>query len=277
MAANVDSTRTLVVKFGGDVVADQQSLASVLAAVRGQLAAGARVVLCHGGGPQANALSSRLGLTPTKVGGRRVTDAATLEVMKYVLAGAVNVDVVAASRAAGIPQAVGLSGVSDGLVSAVRRPPKVVSGSDGKPVDFGFVGDVVEIRTGVITHLLAGGYMPVVNTLGIDAAGAVYNINADTISTALAGALAADDLYLITGVPGVLRDKDDPTTRLPRLTASEARQAIAEGVIVGGMIPKVEEALKQLSRGLRAVHILGAEGFVADLANPGSAGTTLIA
>jgi len=277
MAENHDATRTLVIKFGGDVVADRSALARVLAPVQAQIEAGNQVLLCHGGGPQANALSGRLGLVPRKVGGRRVTDADTLQVVKCVLAGEVNVDVVAACRRAGITRAVGISGVSDGLVTAARRPPKVVSGSEGKAVDFGFVGDVVEIRTEVIRHLWAGGLMPVVNTLGIDDAGVVYNINADTISTALAGALGADARYMITGVPGVLRDRHDPATRIPELTVGEARQAIAEGVIVGGMIPKVEEALKQLEAGLKAVHILGADGFVAEIHVPGSAGTTLVA
>ncbi len=274
---NREPTRTIVVKFGGEVVADRTALGEVLAAIRGQVEAGAHVVVCHGGGPQGSALSKRLGLTPNLVGGRRVTDAATLQVMKYVLAGEVNVDVVAACRRAGITRAVGISGVSDGLVTAVRRPPSVVSGSEGKPVDFGFVGKVVEIRTALLRHLLAGGLLPVVNTLGVGTDGQVYNINADTISTAIAGALQADDLYLLTGVVGVLRNKDDPSTRIERLTAQEARQAIAGGVIVGGMIPKVEEALKHLKRGLRAVHILGAAGFVAHLADPGSTGTTLVA
>lgn len=273
-----------VLKFGGEVIADASALAAVLADVAALTAAGWRFAICHGGGPQANALQERLGLQPRKVGGRRITDAATLQVMKYVLAGELSVDVVAAALAAGLGRAVGVSGVSAGLVTARRRPPARVSGGGDAPIDFGLVGDVVEIRTELIHHLWAGGFTPVINTLGVDAraegpACPVYNINADTVSSAIAGALRVDHLFLMTGVPGVLRDKDDPRTRIPRLTAADARAAIASGVIVGGMIPKVEEALANLELGIGAVHILGASGgaLQAEAAEPGRVGTVLVA
>ncbi|HEY0135019.1 MAG TPA: acetylglutamate kinase, partial [Nannocystis sp.] len=147
------------------------------------------------------------------------------------------------------------------------------------PIDFGLVGDIVEIRTELLRHLWAGGYTPVVNTLGIDPAkGEVYNINADTVASAIAAALKVDHLFLMTGVPGVLQNKDDPSTRIPRLTAAEARQAIASGVIVGGMIPKVEEALANIELGIGAVHILGATAgaLQAEAQQPGSRGTVLV-
>lgn len=270
--------KTAVLKFGGEVVADAPALAGVLRDVAALHAAGWRLVLCHGGGPQANALQERLGLVPRKVAGRRVTDEATLQVMKCVLAGELSVDVVAAGAAAGL-QAVGVSGVSAGLVTARRRPPIVVAGAGAEPIDFGLVGDIVEIRGALLEHLWAGGFTPVVNTLGIDpATGAVFNINADTVASAIAAALRVDHLFLMTGVPGVLRDKDDPRTRIPRLTADEARAAIASGVIVGGMIPKVEEALANIALGIGAVHILGAQAGVlqAEADAPGSRGTVLV-
>ncbi|WAS97599.1 acetylglutamate kinase [Nannocystis punicea] len=275
---------TAVLKFGGEVIADAPALAAVLADVARLTAAGWKFAICHGGGPQANALQERLGLQPLKVGGRRVTDEATLQVMKYVLAGELSVDVVAAALAAGLGGALGISGVSAGLVSARRRPPTRVSGGGEELVDFGLVGDVVEIRTALIEHLWAGGYTPVINTLGVglETAGfayPVYNINADTVSSAIAGALKVDHLFLMTGVPGVLRDKDDPSTRIARLSAAEARGAIEMKVIVGGMIPKVEEALANLALGIGAVHILGATAgaLQAEAAGPGSVGTVLVA
>lgn len=270
--------KTAVLKFGGEVVADAAALAGVLRDVAALVATGWRFLLCHGGGPQANALQERLGLVPHKVAGRRVTDEATLQVMKCVLAGELSVDVVAAGAAAGL-QAVGISGVSAGLVTARRRQPVVVPTAGPEPIDFGLVGDVVEIRGALIHHLWAGGYTPVVNTLGIDpASGQIFNINADTVASAIAATLKVDHLFLMTGVPGVLRDKDDPTTRIPRLTAGEAHAAIQDGVIVGGMIPKVEEALANLERGIGAVHILGAHGGVlqAEAEAPGSRGTVLV-
>ncbi len=273
---------TAVLKFGGEVVADGEKLAAVLRDVASLAAGGWRFVLCHGGGPQANALQAGLGQSPTKVGGRRVTDLATLQVMKQVLAGEVSVDVTAAALAAGM-RAVGLSGVSDGMVSATRRPPMVVSGGGPDPVDFGFVGKVETIRTELIEHLWQGGFVPVLNPLGVEPEGEgptrqVYNINADTVASAVAAALEADHLFLMTGVPGVLTDKDDPSTRVSRLGPGDARRAIDDGVIVGGMIPKVEEAFHNLELGVGAVHILGAEpgALRGEAEEPGSRGTVLL-
>lgn len=274
---------TAMIKLGGEVVADRPALAAMMADVRTLVTAGWRVVVCHGGGPQANALQERLGVPTVKVGGRRVTDEATLQIVKQVLAGEVSVDLVAAAVAAGVP-AVGLSGVSCGVVTAHRRPPVKVSGGGDAPVDFGLVGDVAEIRTGLVEHLWAGGYVPVLSTLGIDdgPAGApawqVYNINADTVASAVAAALRVDHLFLVTGIGGVLRDKDDPTTRIPVLRASEARQAIADGTVVGGMIPKLEEALEILHQGIGAVHILGPGAGALEQAarEPGRRGTALL-
>lgn len=276
---------TIVVKFGGEVVADAEALAALLRDVGSLAARGVRCVLCHGGGPQGGALANKLALPVVKVGGRRVTDADTLQVMKQVLAGEVSVDVVAAAVAAGVA-AVGLSGVSDGLVTAHRRPPMVVSGGGDAPVDFGFVGDIDEIRPRILEHLWAGGFVPVVNTLGLAGAASegtptrqVFNINADTVAAAIAGALQADHLMLITAIGGVLGDKDDPSTRIPRLDAVQARAAIADGTIVGGMIPKIEEALDNLAAGIGAVHILppGAGVIASAVEQPGQTGTVLVA
>jgi len=273
-----------VLKLGGDVVADSVVLAEVLADVRTLGEAGWHIVVCHGGGPQAGALQKRLGVSKVMVGGRRVTDEATLQVMKQVLAGEVSVDLVAAAVAAGLA-AVGISAVSCGLVTAHRRPPVRVSGGGEEPVDFGFVGDIEEIRPALLRHLWAGGYVPIVNTLGLDGSRhperptrQVYNINADTVASALAAALQVDHLFLVTAIGGVLRDKDDPSTRIPVLHARQARAAIADGTIVGGMIPKIEEALDNLSRGIGAVHIIGpgAGRLEAAARSPGRQGTALL-
>lgn len=280
---------TAILKFGGEVVANPVQLLATLRDVAGLVDSGWRFLLCHGGNPQANALTSAIGLERTQVGGRRVTDAATLRVMKQVLAGEANVDTTAAAITAGL-KAVGISGVSGPTVNAHRRPPKVMTGAGPDPVDFGYVGDLDPVDTALIEHLWSGGYTPVLNTLGLDADPApgseevrpgvrpVYNINADTVSSAIAAALNADHLFLMTGVPGVLKDKDDPGTRIPTLTESQARAAIEDGTIVGGMIPKIEEALKNLARGVRAIHILGtAPGSLrAEAAEPGSSGTALL-
>lgn len=275
---------TAVLKLGGEVVAEAQTLAAILADVRALRDAGWRLLVCHGGGPQAGALQARLGVPTVKVGGRRVTDEPTLQIMKQVLAGEVSVDLTAAAMAAGLP-AVGVCGVSTGLVTAHRRPPMKVSGGGDEPVDFGLVGNVEAIRTGLVEHLWAGGFVPVVNTLGLDpspdASGhsrAVYNINADTVASAIAAALRVDHLFLVTAIGGVMRDKDDPDTRIPVLHARAAHEAIADGTIVGGMIPKIEEALRNLDRGIGAVHIIGPgrDVLLAAAREPGSRGTALL-
>jgi acetylglutamate kinase len=282
---DISTSPVAVLKFGGDVVADQEKLTAVTAEVAELTKDGWRFLICHGGNPQANDLTRRLRLEKKQIGGRRVTDAATLQVMKQVLAGECSVDVVAAAAAAGVA-AVGVSGVSAWTVEAIRRPPRVFSGCGPDPVDFGFVGEVTHINPLLIRHLWAGGYTPVLNTLAVARAPCedesvcqVYNINADTVSSAIAAALGANHLFLMTGVPGVLRDKNDPESRIARLTEPEARQAIAEGVIVGGMIPKIEEALKNLSEGIGAIHILGAEAgaLQGEAQQPGSCGTVLVA
>jgi len=281
--ATATSGPTAMLKLGGEVIAELPALAAMLADVRALLDAGWRFVVGHGGGPQASELQERLRVPTVKVGGRRVTDAATLQIMKQVLAGEVSVDLVVAAVAAGVP-AVGVSGVSCGIVTAHRRPPVKVSGGGDEPVDFGLVGDIDEIRPALLRHLWAGGYVPVLNSLGIDsgpagaAAWQVYNINADTVASAVAAALQVDHLFLVTGIGGVMRDKDDPTTRIPVLHASEARQAIADGTVGGGMIPKLEEALEILRHGIGAVHIIGPGAGVLEQAarEPGRQGTALL-
>jgi acetylglutamate kinase len=274
-----------VVKLGGDVLV-APALGLVAAEVARARAAGRRLIVVHGGGPQATELGRRLGIEPHLVGGRRITDAATLDVLKMVVAGRLNVDLVAALRAAGAP-AVGLAG-SSGLVRAHRRAPRAVSGSDGAAVDFGLVGDVDGFDLALLDVLDGAGYLPVVACLaagqngqdgrGQDGqeAGQVLNINADVVASALAAAVGATALVACTAVGGVRRDKDDSATRIPRLTVAEAREAIRSGAVQGGMIPKLEEAFVPLAAGVDAVHIVAPAEIASALAAPGSVGTLLV-
>ncbi len=272
------SPARLVVKIGGEAAADP----AILTSVAGQLAAlqaeGHQAVVVHGGGPQANALSARLGLQRNVVAGRRITDAATLEVMKMAVAGQVGTDLAAALRAAGA-RALAFSGVSAAVVDAVKRPPRVVAGGGDEPVDFGHVGDVTEVDAGVLEDLLGAGLLPVIACLGADGDGHVFNINADVIATACADALAAR-LFLLTGAPGVLADPDDPDSRLPTLDPGAFATAIADGTVRGGMLPKLEESFRVLARGrVPAVHIAAADTPDAirhELTAPGSVGTALV-
>ena len=269
--------RWFVVKIGGELAQDAPQLArSVGAAAAAFLAAGVKVAVVHGGGPQATQLQKRLGLQPTIVAGRRVTDEATLEVMKMTLAGQVSVDVASAFRLAGVP-ALCTTGVSAGLVSAKRRPPKVLAGAGPEPVDLGLVGDITEVDTALFDRLAAAGVVPVLGSLCGDAQGRVFNVNADTVAGRVAARLKAAKLLLVSNVPGVLRNKDDPSTRFPVLTPDEAKAQIASGAISGGMIPKVEEGLQMLEEGIDAVHIVGVkpeDAILREAREPGSAGTT---
>ena len=227
--------------------------------------------MVHGGGPQATALSKKLGLVPRIVGGRRVTDAPTLAVMKMVIAGEVNVDLCAALRAAGLLP-LGLHGA----IRAARRPPKVVSGGGPDPVDFGFVVDVTGIDVALIALAQRGGYLPVVACLGSGEGGEVYNINADIVANQIAIALCADPLVLVTSAPGVLRNLQDPGSRIHTLTVDEGRRAIEDGTVHGGMIPKLEESFDALAAGVRRIVIVDGEVARA-VREPGAVGTTLVA
>jgi acetylglutamate kinase len=237
------------------------------------------VVVVHGGGPQATELQKRLGQTPKIVGGRRITDADTLEVMKMAVAGKVNVDLCAALVAAGaLP--VGLHGASALAVRAKKRPPRVVSGAGPEPIDFGHVGDVTSVNGDILKLLSRAGYVPVIACLGADENGNVYNINADIVANQLAIATGASALLIVSDVPGVMRDVNDPASRIPRLSVADGREAIASGVVTKGMIPKLEESFAAIAAGVQAVHIVGRlkRGDLArEVALPGSVGTVLVA
>jgi acetylglutamate kinase len=274
------SARPIVIKIGGEVVGSGE--AALLAADLKFLHDGGdfpRIAVVHGGGPQATALQKQLGIETKQVAGRRVTDAATLDVMKMAVAGKLNVDLCATFAAAGLSP-VGLHGASALVVRAVRRPPKVYAGAGADPVDMGFVGDVVGFNLDLLETLWDGGYIPVIACLGADATGGVYNINADMVGNQLAAALKAQNLFLVTSTPGVLKDVADPSSRLTKLTVAEAKKTIEDGVVTGGMIPKLEEAMAVIDQGVGAIHILGKLGagdLVRAVREPGSVGTTLVA
>jgi len=264
-----------VIKFGGEVISAPELLEAVLADVAELRGQGWRFVLCHGGGPQTTQLAQRLGLEAIKVAGQRVTDAATLRVACQAIAGEVGTAVVAAAWAAGVPAL----GLSAGVIHARRRAPVAVASEGGRIVDYGLVGDIVRLERGALEACWSAALTPVLNPIGVEVDGArgLLNINGDTVAAALAAALGADHLFLLTAIGGVLRDRSAPSSRIPKLTASEARAAIADGTVAGGMIPKVEEALAALA-GAGAVHILAPEsGALADeLGAPGSRGTVLV-
>lgn len=269
----------VVVKVGGDVLLDDEEREGLGRNVRALVEAGHRVVVLHGGGPQVTALQQRLGLEEKKVGGRRITDPEDLVVVEQAICGEVNVGLTLALLEAGA-NAFGCHGASGRLIRAVKRPPRVVSGAGPEPIDFGEVGDVTSVNAELLLGLLNLGLVPVVATLGVsEEGGRAFNINADTTSVQLAKALSAHALLLVTKVGGIFRDLQDPSTRVTRVSAREAREMIAAGVIAGGMIPKVEEALSVLGDGVDSIVIVGARdprAFTSALRGE-STGTTITA
>jgi acetylglutamate kinase len=218
---------------------------------------GIRIVVVHGGGPQASALLRRLGQEPVLVAGRRVTDDQALEVAKMVYPGLLTTELLSALRSHQV-QGVGLSGVDADLITAHRRPPVSVT-EDGGPtrmVDYGHVGDIDRVDARVITTLLDARFVPVVASLAGDGDGNVYNVNADTVAETLAIALKAMKLIFLTGAPGVLRDRTDPSTLVAFADPDDLDELLRSGVIAGGMRPKVEACIRAATGGVERTHII---------------------
>lgn len=269
-----------VVKLGGEVMADAAAMDSAAAQVALLSSLGIRVVVVHGGGPQASELTRRLGHEPRMVAGRRITDDVALEVATYVYAGRLNVEVLSALRRHGV-HAVGLSGIDAGLVTAHRRPPKQVRLDDGTEqlVDFGHVGDIDAVDPRAIVHLLDARYVPVVASLAGDAEGAVYNINADTLAEELAVALGARKLVFLTAAPGLLRRVGEPSTLVTFADASDLAPLLASGAIAGGMRPKVEACMRAAARGVERTHIvdgLAPDALLLEVFTGEGAGTMIV-
>ena len=267
-----------VVKVGGDVLLGEAERQGIAGNVKDLVDNGYRVVLLHGGGPQVNRLQQKHGLTPNKVGGRRITSQDDLLVVKQAICGEVNVDLAQTLQNVGI-NAFGCNGASGKLVTAVKRPPRVMSGAGPDPIDFGEVGDVTGVNAELLNGLTALGVVPVVATLGVEAdSGRVFNINADTTVVQIALAMQADLLLLTTAVGAIYRDLDQPDSRIAEVNAEQAAQLIDEGVIQGGMIPKVEEAISVLKQGVKNIAIVGPQeggAFLSVAAGKGSKGTVI--
>ena len=250
--------QTFVVKLSGKVTEHLDNLASLAEELALLHQVGIRICVVHGGGKQLSELAKKLGVEQTIIEGRRVTDDATLEMAKMIFAGKINTDILAALRQRNI-EAVGLSGVDGNIVHAERRPPKeILNRETGEraQVDFGHVGDVVQINSRLLMVLLDHGYLPVISSLGADDEGMVFNINADTIAAEIAVQLRAEKLILLSDVDGIYLQAGDPQTKLSRLTAVEADELISSGKATGGMIPKLQSITNLLRRGVHSAHVI---------------------
>ena len=249
--------QVFVVKVGGEVLDDPDVLDGVAAQLALLASLGIRIVVVHGGGAQATALSRQLGIEPELVAGRRITDARTLEVVKMVYGGQLNIAVLSALREHRV-QAVGISGVDGDLLTAHRRPPVTVTDDEGvtRQVDYGFVGDIDRVDPHLLKTLLDARFVPVVAGLAGDEDGGVYNVNADTVAEALAVAMGAQKLIFLTGAPGVLRDRNDPATLVTFADPGDLAELMASGALAGGMRPKVEACIRAATKGVERTHII---------------------
>lgn len=264
-----------VIKVGGEVLLDDSQLTGLTANIADLVDAGWHCVVLHGGGAQVSALQALHNLPVRRVGGRRITSKADMQAVKQGLCGEVNVDLVAAMIRQGLP-AFGCSGASGRIIQASRRPPIVISGAGPDAIDFGEVGDVVGINVELLHGLMELKQIPVIASLGVGQQGELYNINADTTATRIAAELGAEALILTTPVGGILRSVNDPASRIACITAQSAKQLIEQGVIADGMIPKVEEALQLLRRGIAHLAITNAarNGSFLDVVNNSAASGT---
>ena len=238
------SGKIVVIKYGGNAMINEQLKQQVMEDITLLWLIGVKVVLVHGGGPEISDTMKRLGKQAQFVNGLRVTDKETVDIVQMVLAGKVNKTLVNLLQMKG-GHAVGVSGIDGGIIEAAMKDEAL-----------GYVGKITRIRPQPITDLLEKNYIPVVSTVASDRQGNTYNINGDTAAAFIAGALNAERLIMMTDIAGILRDKDDPSTLIPALTVSEARKLFDEGVISGGMIPKVDCCVEAIEKGVKHVVIM---------------------
>ena len=236
--------RIVVVKYGGNAMVNEELKKQVMEDIVLLWLIGVKVVLVHGGGPEISEMMDKLGKKPEFVNGLRVTDKETIDIVQMVLAGKINKTLVNLLEMQG-GRAMGISGVDGRLIEAEMRAPEL-----------GYVGSIVDIHISPVLDLLEKNYIPVVSTVGCDKDGNTYNINGDTAAAYIAGALGAERLIMMTDIAGVLYDRDDPATLIPRITVEEAGKLKSDGVISGGMIPKIDCCVEAIGKGVKNVVIM---------------------
>ena len=247
--------KTIVIKYGGNAMINAELKEKVMQDVALMKFVGIKVVIVHGGGPEITQFLSKVGKETEFVGGLRVTDEETVEIAEMVLDGKINSEIVTLLNRRGL-RAVGLSGKDAGLIQAEKKLATVYDGDEKKRVDIGYVGEIVKVDISLLQDLIERDYIPVVAPIGVGEDGESYNINADDVASALAGALKAEKLLLLTDIEGVYKDYNDKSTFLSSIKAEEAKAYIKDGVISGGMIPKVTACLNALEKGAKKTHII---------------------
>lgn len=238
------SGRIVVIKYGGNAMVSEELKDKVIRDIILLQLIGVKAVLVHGGGPEISEMLTKTGKESKFVNGLRVTDKETVDIVQMVLAGKVNKSLVNLIESKG-GNAIGLSGMDGGMITAKQ-----------KSEELGFVGEITDINVKPILDVIENGYIPVISTVGCDKAGNVYNINADTAAAKIAGALEAKSLITMTDISGILKNKDDPSTLIPKIKISELQSLIDDGTINGGMIPKAECCVDAIQAGVKRVFII---------------------
>ena len=275
--------KVFVIKAGGAVFSDEMSTRALIEQVAILHQVGIKTVLVHGGGPQLDSLQATLGLETRMVNGRRVTDQKSIDVTAMVLNGLINTRILAICRELDI-EAIGLSGVDAGLIRAHKRPPVRTAQGDGEgsseTVDYGFVGNIDSVNTGVIEKLLENGLMPVVSPLSADSHGTLLNINADTVAAAIGGALSAEKLVLCTGAQGILERVEDSSSVVSYTDIKGLKRLRDQGSLKDGMLPKAAAIENAIRGGVRRVHVISyrsADSLLAEIFTNEGTGTLVVA
>ena len=269
---------TMVIKCGGEIAKDRTALDNLASDIELCTCIGIKLVLVHGGGPQATELSDRLGLKTEIIAGRRRTDDDTLEIAKMVFAGKINTDILSALHGL---NTVGLSGIDGHLVIATKRPPaEIIDKASGETrlVDMGHVGDIKEVHPDILNIHLANGYIPVVASLAADDRGNPLNVNADILAGSIAEALKADKFIVLTNELGLLWERGNPSSLISYITAKRCEELIESGVVSDGMIPKIQALVHAVRNGVRRAHILDgrlAHGLLIELFTKQGNGTMI--
>ncbi|MDK2790660.1 MAG: acetylglutamate kinase [Methanothermococcus sp.] len=268
----------IVIKYGGHAMVNEDAKRWIAKDIVLLRFVGLNPVVVHGGGPEINKSMEKMGKKPEFIHGLRVTDEETLDIVKMVLIGKINGDIVSKLGKYG-GKAVGLSGKSGQLIKAKKKIQYVIKDDEKIEVDLGMVGEVEQINTELIDILIEKKYIPVISPIGIDSQGNALNLNADIAAGDIAGAINAEKLIMITDVDGVMGDINDPSTLYKKLTVSEVEKMIADGIIVGGMIPKIEACINALNKGVKSVHIINGKiphSVLLEVFTEGGIGTMIV-
>lgn len=270
--------KTIVVKYGGNAMIDDNLKAKVIQDIVLMKFVGMHPVVVHGGGPDITAFLKKVGKESAFVSGLRVTDAETVEIAEMVLVGKINTEIVSLLNHTGV-KAVGLSGKDAELLKAEKKLATVREDGQTRQVDIGFVGSVKEVNTTLLHDLLKEDYIPVIAPIGVGAQNESYNINADYVAAEVAGALRAEKLLLLTDVEGIYGKYGDESTFISTLTQAQAHAMITDGTIAGGMIPKVEACLRALEAGAEKAHVIDgrqAHSLILEVFTPQGIGTEVV-